>query len=1595
MKSAPKKLLTVALSVLMIALTVPFGVFASAAKTVDSGECGENVTWELDSDGTLTVSGTGEMEDYYSFPIADNGKIKTVVVEDGVTRIGSWAFEGCESLISITIPDSVTSIGHDAFNNSAYYNDKNNWTDGVLYIGNILITADEKTVAESYTIKEGTKVIGDDAFVWCCLNSITIPDSVTNIGDEAFSDCDSLTSITIPDSVTRIGDYAFSYCSCLTSITIPDSVTRIGEHAVYGCGSLTEIRYSGSEENWYALTDGVDLGYDEGMVTLCFNGEEAPVNTENSGTCGDKGDNVAWTLDDNGTLTISGSGKMRDSCAAFSGDERIKTVIIEDGVSYIGASAFKNCKNLQVIFIPASVFDSVYYYDPDPDDWCGTEEIVEKKGLGAGITTGCSKLRAIFYAGSSSGLKISCNGDDWSNALYYNGVPVICDCYSCGADGADVSWTFDGDGTLTISGVGAIRDYDRAETAVDDFDDPVLFEYLFYDTTATPFHLLPIRKIVIKEGVTGIGDFTFYGCEALEEVVLPDGLKRIGEVAFGYCTKLIDIFIPESVTDIEELAFYKTAAYLDERNWSDNVFYLGDRLIKADAESVGGAYSVRKGTTHIEKSAFSGCSSLSEIVIPDSVTSIGRDVFCGCSNLTNVTLPNSVTSIGRDVFYGCSNLTNVTLPNSVTDIGVRAFSGCTALSDITIPNSVTDIGDSAFYGCTALSDITIPNSVTDIGYSAFYGCTALSDISLPNSVTDIGAYAFCNTAYYNDKSNWTDGVLYIGNALIQADEETLSRSYTIKEGTKVIADTAFEKCEGLESIAIPDGVTDVGISAFSNCTGLKELTLPDSVTRIAGYAFSGCENLRVLDMGSGVTDVGISAFSNCTGLRELTLPDSITRISDYAFFGCENLRVLDMGSGVTEIGEYAFDECENITDVYVSKNLRSVGYCAFLASDGIKNVYVSDLPAWWAIEFDDYGDHLRSADYKRLWIDGAAQSECVVPDGVTEIPEYAFQGFNELESILLPAGVKSLGEHFLEGATGIQTITVPNTVTEDEDVAGDYSGDYNSCSKAFAGSSVKTIIFEEGLTKIPSRICEDAASLTKVVIPSGVTTIGKAAFENCEQLKSIVLSEGVTTVGDYAFFGCSRLKTVTLPDGVTIIGNGAFEDCSRLKSAVLPEGVTTVGNDTFSGCSRLKTVTLPDGVTIIGNGAFEGCKKLSAVSLPDSVTVIGDSAFSGCAALKELVLPPNLESLGASFLDGVPGIKTVVVPKTVQDVQSDKGSRFDDDPYYTVYYWSMSDDATLHNCNNAFNGSSVRTLTFEAGLQRIPCKICEFASALTTVKIPDSVTEIGRYAFRYCNDLTDIFFAGSEKEWKALTKGEDPGYDTETVTVHFNCDLSEEGTTQCGITDEYGTEPGTTDMSATEPPVEPSTEEPVEPSTTEQITAEQTTFEQTEQMTAEQTTAEQTITEPTTEEQTTAAPSTTKPITAEQTTAEQTITEPTTEEQTTAAPTTTEPTTTEPTTAAPTTAGKTTAESTAAEPTTGEPVEKGFFLGDVNKDGKINAKDARAALRISARLDPADELTLKLADSNQNGKVQAGDARLILRHSAKLEKLPDVKIAAE
>ena len=786
------------------------------------GSCGDNATWSL-NDGVLTIGGTGDMFIYsstYNAPWYEyRGDITTVIIEDGVTGIGEFAFFDCVKLADVTIPNSVTSIGNDAFagcsaltsieipssvtsiGNSAFWNCSNLTSitslattpatlgtnvfngigaDAVLTVPAEAVAAYEAddywnvipTIEANFTwsYADGVLTIGGtgampdyanaDATPWkdysTAITTIVVGEGITHIGNNAFRAFEAATSATLPSTLTSIGNDAFYGCTNLADVEIPTGVTTIGVEAFCRCSSLTSVE----------IPAGITTIPQGAFSRTGLTSVTVPEGVTSIG---------AWAFDVcpnlaevslPSTLTSIGNN-------AFENSTILASITIPNSVTNIGGGAFSGCSALTSITIPNSVTSIGNYTFESCTGLTSITIPNSVTSIGQRAFIGCSNLTEITIPNSVT----SIGGEAFRDCSALTSITI----------------------PNSVTSIGVC---------------------VFEDCTG-------LTSIEIPNSVTSIGSSAFNGCTGLTSVTIGNGVTSIGNFAFYYCTGLTSITIPNSVTSI-----------------GDNAFSNCNSLTSV---------TIGNSVTSIGSSAFYKCTGLTEITIPNSVTSIGDEAFRECSALTSITIPNGVTSIGGETFYYCSALTSVTIGNSVTSIGDNAFSNCNSLTSVTIGNSVTTIGDFAFYGCSALTEITIPNSVTSIGDEAFRGCTGLTSI-----VVDDG------NSVYDSREGCNAIIETATNTLIRGSGNTI-----IPNSVTTIGDYALEGCTSLTEITIPGSVTSIGEGAFSLCRGLTSITIPNSVTSIGGLAFAGCSALTSITIPNSVTEIGWWAFHACNYLTDI------------------------------------------------------------------------------------------------------------------------------------------------------------------------------------------------------------------------------------------------------------------------------------------------------------------------------------------------------------------------------------------------------------------------------------------------------------------------------------------------------------------------------------------------------------------------------------------------------------------------------------------------------------------------------------------------------------------------------------------------------
>ena len=1153
------------------------------------------ITSEVDA--TVAVTGYTGNQTIVTIPshYTIDGKSYTV------TSIGESAFNSCKGLKSIVIPNSVKSISALAFDGctglkEVHINDLAAWcgidfkssSDNPLYYAKNLCLNGE--LVTELVIPEGVKEIKFSAFRYCTsFTSIEFPNSVTNIGAAAFSDCPGLSSITvaagntkydsrensnaiietatntliagckntkIPNSVESIGRFAFCGCTGLTSIEIPNSVESIGRFAFGYCSGLTSI----------VIPDSVAF-IDEFAFIECT-GLTKIVVTE---------DNTVYDSRNNCNAIIeTATNSLILGC---------QNTVIPNSVTSIGKYAFSYCSGLTAIEIPNSVKsigDNAFYY------CSGLTNVVignSVESIGRNAFDSCTSLTAIEIPGSVTSIGgwafSGCNG--LTNVVIGNGVTSI---------GKDA------------------------------------FAFCFR-----------ITSIKIPDSVTSIEDGAFRYCSGLKEIhSLSAKPATIQSSTFDNYSATL--YVPAGAKSAyEKAAYWKNFTNIVEILDKDLVFTITS---EEDATVAVTGYTGNQATVTIP----------SHYVIDGkryTVTAIGEYAFDRCRGLTSIEIPNSVTSIGEYAFRSCSGLTSVEIPNSITSIGYNAFVLCTGLKGIEIPASVTNLENSAFSSCSGLESIVvaegntvydsrnncnaiietatntlvlgcqntiIPGSVTSIGHSSFYMCSGLTSIEIPNSVTTIEDYAF----------GYCTGLA----------------SIEIPKSVTSIGVSVFEKCTGLTSLVIGNGVTSIGSSAFDDCDGLKEvhmndlaawcgidfgnrdanplyyakklylngeqvteLVIPVGVKDIKNYTFSNCSGLASVEIPASVTSIGEAAFSYCPGLSSITVAAGNTKYdsrensnaiietaTNTLVAGCKNTII---PNSVTSIGDNAFQGCEGLTSIVIPNSVESIGWNAFYGCAGLKLVLnYSDLT--FRIGSSEYGYIAYYADKVTNAPNGFVDGDFVWGENVYTGSYILCSYLGDATELTLPADCKGLnyeiGEAVFYGRTGLTSVVIPNGVTG----IGD---------NAFYGCT----------------------GLTNIVIPNSVTFIGNSAFYGCTGLTNIVIPNSVTFIGDYTFSGCYGLTSVTIPNSVTFIGDYAFYGCSRLTSVTIPNSVTSIGDYAFRNCGGLTSVTIGNSVESIGDYAFRNCDELTSVELPAALTCIGEEAFARCS-LTTIVIPANVKSIG-------------------------------------------------------------------------------------------------------------------------------------------------------------------------------------------------------------------------------------------------------------------------------------------------------------------------------------------------------------------------------
>ena len=1350
-----KRILSILLAAVMLLATVPLGMvdtvwaISSRDTVVDSGTCGGTLNnsqlmkWTLTSDGTLTISGEGNM---FGAPWSQyKSKIKKVLIGEGVESISDNAFHYYENLRSVSLPSTLTSIGEAAF--------------------------------------------------WACssLQSITLPNNLTHIGLNAFRACHSLTQVLIPASVTNIDGSAFECCTGLTDVVFEGNSLEFGSGATfYDCTSLKNVFFNGTRADWTAsrgssgsvLPAAAQIYYKNDLIS--------------SGTCGDNssGNNTQWKLTKAGTLIITvGTGCTEGGIADFAYgkapwyqdiyDSGIRCLIIGSGIKTIGSYAFADCTDLAEIIVPdgvISIGDGAFQQNS------GAKRVVLPPStvyIGHGALRDCSALTSVSLPDSMSnrlfldmfegctnlksvdipdGITDIYEGDlascpNWTDIYYDNwgrvwnrvvsnvrdsipdrmNVHFKDNIYDSGSCGENVTWTLTADGTLTISGTGAMTDYT-------------------YDSRSPWYSCRTyIKRVVMQQGVTSIGDHAFWDCSGLTSVTIPDGVTSIGGDAFSGCAALTSVTIPGSVT------------------------------------SIGGG-------------AFSGCTSLTSVAIPSSVTEIGGSAFSGCTGLTSVTIPDSVTSIGDSVFSGCTALTAVTISDGVTAIGGSTFSNCIRLAKVTIPKSVTSIGKNAFYYCESIADvyydgteedwakISISEGNEDLLAAALHckptpltaptvtggndsqgrptlkwdkvaGAAKYEVYRARSKDGDYIKYSTQTSTGYTNSAYLTSGSTYYYKV------RALDANGTAGPWSDVVAVT----CRlGLTAPAVTGGNDSQGRPTlkWNAVTGaakyevyrarskdgdyIKYSTQTSTGYTNSAYLTSGSTyyyKVRALDANGtagpwsdvvavtcrlGLTAPAVTGgndsqgrptlkWNAVTGAAKYEVYRARSKDGDYIKYSTQTSTGYTNSAYLTSGSTYYYKVRALKSDGTAGawSSIVSVTYKQTLSAPtvtGGNDTQGRPTLKWNAVtgaaKYEVYRARSKSGDYiKYSTVTGTSYTNTsYIEDGNTyyykvralksdgtagawsSIVAVTYQPKQTLSAPAVTGGNDAQGRPTLtwKAVTGAAKYEVYR--------ARSLNGDYIKYSTVTGTSYTNTSYIENGNTyyyKVRALKSDGTAGTWSSIVS---VTYRKPAAATVASGKC----------GDSAAWKLDAEGTLT------ISGTGRMYDYEwpADRGGTTPPWLANKYRDS------IRALRVEQGITYIGRCAFDSCGNLSDVTLPTSLRIIGQCAFNDCTALRSIQLPEGLTTIMEDAFNAA-GLVSITFPSTLGELR----------------------DGAFMNCEK------LQSLRLPEGLTTIGNWAFYCNPNISSIYIPASVTTIGEEAFIYYNNLATVRYGGSQSQWSAVSVG--------------------------------------------------------------------------------------------------------------------------------------------------------------------------------------------------------------------------------------------------
>ena len=1291
-----------------------------------------------------------------------------------VGEIAGGAFDGCSTLVTINVPDTIRYIdmglggnqtgspfrGCSKLQNVNVYEVEGNHerfyasVDGVLFYKNTITGGVELKYfpyarSGAYTVPFGTEVIPANVFRgYTKITEIYIPASVRQIDTESFYGANKLeklvflavpdapvdevglleTAAAAADNLTLIAN-CFKGCTSLTEVTLPVRLSSFDILAFSGCTSLEAINV---EEGCaaYASVDGMLTDANKSKII------KAP-----------EGMTVALKIP-TGILTVGES--------AFENCKKITSITIPGWVTLIEKNAFKSCTGVTAIVFEGEANDLALTIGEGAFYGCkaSTTEAISEitlpanlKSLGKNAFGNISTLTKVvvnsigevdFVSGAFATITSSATS---VGTTYVTVVELSKDVYI-----ADIGGVFG----IKLASV-VIAEGNPYYTAIDDIVyDVEITRIIFYPSAKQGAYTTPetvttigekvftqktgLTEITIGKNVTEIGSFAFNGCTNLEKVTFADGGTEglvISNEAFANCSKLAEVNLPV-------------------------------RLVSISA------------------GAFRSCRAITEIVIPEGVESIGAEAFQWCSSLVRVSLPKTLSSLGYTesgselymyVFRYCNALEEinvasdnacfysdngvlygktegvvtdlypvpvnnsgvdgvVTIPATLTKVWAEAFKENTGLLKVDFGNVTGNVefGAKVFYNCKNLTEVVLPDGIELIGKYMFYQCNSLTEITIPNTVKAMEQQAFYYCSQLSKvtfaEGNDSNGLILTGGV------------YGSQYGTSYYP--VFDRCDNLTQIAFPKRLETLGAYALCSTnisqitfseggllteigqyalsmSGISSVVIPASVVTIGNYAFSRCTKLTSVTFAAdGALEIINSGVFQYTGVNSVVIPANVTRIGNSAF-AYSSLKSVTFaeGSVCSSIGYAAFRD-SLIESIAIPASVENIGEDIPAAGSPLHGYAFDGCRNLKSLTFDT-GSKLKNI-YNYAFRN-TALTKFSFPSSENEITvaKQLFFGCSELTEIYISESVKSNLDKALAGMPSLEKLEIAATndsykVDSELPLVSNQSGD--SIFYFFTALDGKNaeLVIPEGTYYIGDNAFKNQVDLTKVTIPSSVLEIGEGAFQNCFSLKTVVFAES------------SSMQS---------IGKGAFAFCTSLESIVNLPGNASYGTYMFQYCTSLTQISIPAGVTALPNYMFRYCTSLAQIALPESVTSIGQYAFQNCTSLAEIDIS-NVTSIG-NFAFNFSGLTKITIPEAIKtlDNQIFNGC-------------SKLKTVTLHDNITSFGTSlftdctSLESITLPSGLKTFGTSVFKNCTSLTSITIPSGVTTLTNNLFDGCTSLASV-----------------------------------------------------------------------------------------------------------------------------------------------------------------------------------------------------------------------------------------------------------------